>query len=222
MSKYDMKTSIVLLSKDGNYVSHNGKLPTRTKFDKSLLKFIVHSEFVLCSQKTKEVLPKSILNNCHAVTTHPSDIWTVNLGISTYNEPSDIFVIVHSPETMEGKPFNFKKIGLHYDMVIDSIEYSIYWNKSFELCKSVKNYLCLHSNDELAKILFDILPEYHDNPVALYRSLFLEDTDEYMIQAFRDLAMPDINRFHSVNGKIHISPYVYTRILNINNFIEEY
>lgn len=95
-----MKLSSLLLSADSYYFSEECGLPFRPEWDKQFLKYICEGSNVLCSENTIQTIPKSIRNRCNSLTTDTTKEWNVNLGVASFNEKSDLFIIIDSKVNM--------------------------------------------------------------------------------------------------------------------------
>ena len=102
-----MKVGIILLSLNGLYVSSDGMLPRRPKFDKELLLGIIKDKKVLCSPNTLAGLPKSILDSAYFTTNVNAD-YDINFGIDTFKTARpDMLIVVRSGHSLdEGKKFD--------------------------------------------------------------------------------------------------------------------
>ncbi len=126
-----MKVSVVLLSADGNYVSENGELPVRPEWDKRMITQLVTNKRVLCSPNTLKTLPKSILGVVSRIETYSYDNnWDVNFGISTFKQgDADLFIVIKSKGSMEGKRFSRKFLKLTYHNILDIEELELWMKK---------------------------------------------------------------------------------------------
>jgi len=73
-------------------------------------------------------LPKSIRRAVASITTQPSDPWTVNFGIATLEEPTDHFIIVKSPERLEGKEFRRDTLIRDYQLLYEDSSIELWTN----------------------------------------------------------------------------------------------
>lgn len=122
-----MKLGVLLLSKNNVYIGEDGNLPTRPRFDKTLITDIIKGQRVLCSIKTLRSLPPSILEAGY-FTTDPTKDYDINFGISTLKEaPVDMLMIIRSTDTLDGTEFR-----------LDNYELIFKPTKSFELYRRIK------------------------------------------------------------------------------------
>jgi len=109
-----MKVGILLLSADGYYVDEDGFLPARPDFDKKLLLGLCNNQTYICSPKTLETLPLSLLMIGEKATSEEYDI---NLGVKTlYTLPPHLLIVVRSNEELKaGKKFDLTGFRQVYD-----------------------------------------------------------------------------------------------------------
>ena len=132
-----MSIGIILLSADGCYVSQDGSLPTgRPVWDKPFLLDLCTNSKCICSQATYDGLPPSLKRLAKAITiTKPHVPYTedfdVNLGIGSFATDvavCDTFIIVRTPDIINGKVFDTKRLEESYKLTtkLDKIEF---WSK---------------------------------------------------------------------------------------------
>lgn len=125
-----MKVAVLLLSANGCYTSFDGKtLPARPHFDKQLLLNVVRNRKITCSVNTYLALPPSIKNAVQSIAVAGVEDWEVNLGIKTFEQRAEIFIIVKSNEEMEGKFFRKQFLYDEYDLIYSNTEIEIWFIK---------------------------------------------------------------------------------------------
>lgn len=103
-----MKLGIMLLSSNNVYISAEGNLPKRPRWDKTFITDLVKGQRVLCSAQTLKTLPASILGAGY-FTTDPDNDYDINFGVSTFaTSPVDMLFVVRSSGDMEGKQFRLE------------------------------------------------------------------------------------------------------------------
>ena len=94
-----MTVATLLLDKNDNYVYADGSLPTRTTWDKELLKTFI--QFGLISKEGYDLLPPSLQKVSTRALSKPSTPITIK-EIATL---SDILIITRSKDERKGKRF---------------------------------------------------------------------------------------------------------------------
>ena len=105
-----MTLGLMLLSKDGFYLSKNGKLPTRPTWDKRFLVDMCRDMKVICSLATATTIPNSIHKAAELVTIEPTNEFDINLGVKTFKDhPVDLLIVTRSNSVFKtGKFFNLE------------------------------------------------------------------------------------------------------------------
>ena len=85
----------MLLDPGNKYVYEDGSLPIRPEWDKEFLKDTIRDRKVLCSQNVLDTIPRS-MREIAEFTTNPEDTYDVNLGVSTFAEQPDMFLITRA------------------------------------------------------------------------------------------------------------------------------
>jgi len=106
-----MKLGILLLNKNNVYLTEDGKLPKRPRWDKRFLLDLIEGQKVVCSKETLKTLPKSITDNAY-FTTNPELDYDINFGIDTFHNNVDLLLIIRSLGTENGRIFNLNKYKL--------------------------------------------------------------------------------------------------------------
>jgi len=95
----------MLLSKNNVYISNEGNLPKRPRWDKTFITDLIRGQRVLCSANTLKSLPASILGAGY-FTTDPTNDYDINFGVATFSSaPVDMLFVVRSGQEMSGKQF---------------------------------------------------------------------------------------------------------------------
>jgi len=103
-----MTVGVVLLSKNNVYVSNEGQLPKRPRWDKTFITDLIRGQRVLCSAATLKTLPQSILGAGYFTTDATND-YDINFGIDTFKSaPVDMLFVVRSGSELEGKQFRLE------------------------------------------------------------------------------------------------------------------
>lgn len=106
-----MTLGLMILSKDGFYLSTDNKLPLRPAWDKKLLLDICRDKRVICSKATAMDLPPSLYRVATSVTNDVIDNeFDINLGVSTFKDyPVDLLLVTRSKSIFTaGKAFNLE------------------------------------------------------------------------------------------------------------------
>jgi hypothetical protein len=103
-----MTQGVILLSKDGYYLSEDGRLPGRPSWDKEFITGLVKGKIVLCSANTLKDLPKSIIDAAAHITLNGWSNYDINFGISTFNTnmPDQLIVVRSKEYLLTGKKFS--------------------------------------------------------------------------------------------------------------------
>ena len=102
----------MLLSKNNVYISNEGNLAKRPRWDKTFITDLIRGQRVLCSAKTLKTLPTSILGAGY-FTTDPTNDYDINFGVETFSSaPVDMLIVVRSGQEMEGKKFRLDEYSL--------------------------------------------------------------------------------------------------------------
>lgn len=100
-----MTTGVMLLSRNNVYLSNEGQLPKRPRWDKTFITDLIKGQRVLCSPETLKTLPASILGAGY-FTTDPTNDYDINFGVATFSSaPVDMLFVVRSSSELEGKKF---------------------------------------------------------------------------------------------------------------------
>jgi hypothetical protein len=102
-----MVVSTINLTYDNVYVNKDGKLPTRSSFDKELLTALCKNQIV--STKAYNMLPGSIRRD--VTSTHKVEP-TIGITIDEIDGLTDLLIVVRSIDDCKGKKFRFDRFRL--------------------------------------------------------------------------------------------------------------
>lgn len=109
-----MTIGLILVSKNGKYLSNDGSLPVRPDWDKSFITDMIRNKIVLCSENTLKTIPPSMKKAASRWTTNMEEPYDINFGINTFKQTPDLLIMTVSKEEIkEGPDFrtdSFKEI----------------------------------------------------------------------------------------------------------------
>ena len=109
-----MKVGILILSLDNCYLSADGKLPKRPKFDKALLTALCRDHKVIVGPHTRKSIPDSLLKDSEIIDWYGD--YDLNLGIVTMKiNPPHLLIVVRSIVNLpEGKKFDLSGYSSYF------------------------------------------------------------------------------------------------------------
>jgi hypothetical protein len=117
---------VMLLTMDDKYLTKDGELPYRPDCDKLFLYGMCANKPILCSENTRDMLPRTLIGICKAVDLEydkSKHNEYVNLGVSTYDIwPETLFIVRSKTIAVRGKTFRYRhKYSLKDAYLVDKL-----------------------------------------------------------------------------------------------------